>query len=174
MAPKPPLTSSTRAITPRSIMLTHVLHGCCKAVACSYRMEELQRAGWRALSPRRALTSWWGRGFWSPWAQEGVNPRFPTSRVKALTKELLNTAEESSNCCHCGSSPWAACFGNTRQLYPLGKMGAGAGNLSSLDLTVLGCEIIQCHDMRGISGQAHGRISGVWGILMWKAGACEA
>lgn len=171
MAPKSPM----RAISPRSIMLTHVLHSCCEAVACSCKVEELQRAGWRALSPRTAPASWRGRGFWCPQAQEGVKPSFPTSRGKALTKELLNTAEENSNCCRCASqSGNSLCFGNIHRLYPLGKTGAGAGKLSSLDQTVLGCELARCHDMRGISGHAHSRISGVWGILMWKAGACGA
>lgn len=60
----------------------------------------------------------------------------------------------------------ALCFGNVHWLYPLGKMGAGAGKLSSLDLTVPECELTGCHDMRGISGHAHSRISGVWRILM--------
>ena len=121
-----------RAITPPSIMLTYVLHSHCEAVICSCRMEELQRAGWRALSPRTAPASWRGRGFWSPQAQEGVKPRFPTSRVKALTKDLLNTAEESSKCCHCTLQRSSSlCYGNVHQLYPLGKTDAPAGSLSS-------------------------------------------
>lgn len=164
--------SSTKAITPQRFMLAHVLHSRCEAVVGSYRMEELQRAGWRALSPRTAPALWQGCGFWFPQAQEGVNPSFPTSRVKALATELLYAAEESSNSCHCTlQSRSSLCFGNVHWPYPLGKMGAGAGKLSSLDLTVPGGELTGCHDMRGISGHAHSRISGVWRILMWKAGA---
>lgn len=164
--------SSHEAITPQRSMLAHVPHSRCEAVVGSYRMEELQRAGWRALSPRTAPALWQGCGFWFPQAQKGVNPSFPTSRVEALTTELLNEAEESSNSCCCASqSTSALCFGNVHWLYPLGEMGAGAGKLSSLDLTVPECELTGCHDMRGISGHAHSRISGVWRILMWKAGA---
>lgn len=88
-----------------------------------------------------------------------------------MTTELLNVAGESSNSCHCTlKSSSNLCFGSVHWLYPLDKMGAGAEKLSSLELTMLGCELtaVSWHERHfWTCPQQNFRSLGIFNVKSW-------